>query len=375
MPNPSSLLVFIFVLLSCTSPENKKLASTIKIDVEELGEIDGAAVKQYTLTNKNGMQVEVINYGGVIKSLFVPDHSGRMVDIVLGFDSLTSYKTQSPYFGCIVGRYGNRIAKGKFSIDGKKYNLVQNNLGNHLHGGIEGFDKKFWNIEPMPEKGAVKLSYLSIDGEEGYPGNLSVEVIYKLTESNDLEIAYKATTDQPTVCNLTNHSYFNLSGSGSTLDHELQLFADTYTEIDSTLIPTGSFPRVADTPFDFREPTPIGKRINEEHVQLKYGNGYDLNFPLTDKRSMKKAALVYAPKTGIQMEIWTEEPAIQFYSGNWLNEKLIGKGGQPYERYGGFCLETQHFPDAPNQPAFASTLLRPGEVYSTKTIHKFSIKP
>lgn len=345
-----------------------------KVIKESFGTFEGVKADLYTLTNKNGLQVKITNYGGIITSLLVPDKNGKLIDVVLGFDSLSTYVTGNPYFGCIVGRYGNRIAKGKFSIDGNEYSLVQNNLGNHLHGGTKGFDKQLWSAEPVDNSASLKLNYLSKDGEEGYPGNLNTTVEYTLTDDNELVISYIATTDQPTICNLTNHSYFNLAGEGNILDHELQLFADTYTEVDSTLIPTGKFPPVKDTPFDFLQATKIGKRIDVEHEQLKFGNGYDLNFPLTDVAKLKKAAMVVSPKTGIKMEIFTEEPGIQFYSGNWLDESVILKKNIPSQRFGGLCLETQHFPDAPNQKEFASTELRPSEVYKTKTIHRFTVQ-
>ncbi len=336
---------------------------------------DGAEVEIYTLTNNKGMKVRVMTYGGTVVSLEVPDRDGRAADIVLGHDSLDGYldRSTNPYFGAIVGRYANRIARGKFTLDGVEYTLAKNNGENHLHGGINGFDRAVWKAEPFKETGAVglKLTYLSRDGEEGYPGNLSCTVIYTLTDDNELKISYEATTDKATPVNLTNHSYFNLAGQGegTILNNELMLNAASYTPVDEGLIPTGEIRPVEGTPFDFTTPHSIGERIDQ------VPGGYDHNFVLRGGGgNMGLAAQVYEPKNGRMMEISTTEPGIQFYTGNFLDGSITGKGGKIYQKNFGFCLETQHFPDSPNKPIFPSSILRPGEVYKTQTVHKFSTK-
>lgn len=338
---------------------------------------DGKAVSEYTLTNDNGMVAKIIDYGAIVTELWAPDRNGKMADIVLGYDNLEDYIAVTPYFGAIVGRYGNRIAEGVFEIDGTSYELATNNDANHLHGGIVGFDKVVWKSEAYSNKDAagVKLSYLSKDGEEGYPGNLMVTVIYVLTNANELIVKYEATTDKPTVVNLTHHGYWNLrgQGNGSILDHELTLNAPFFTPVDSGLIPTGELIAVAGTAMDFTRPKPIGSRIDANCEQLKFGGGYDHNWVL-DKTGggLTFAARLYDPDSGRQMEIFTEEPGIQFYSGNFLDGTIVGKGDKTYHYRYGMCLETQHFPDSPNKGHFPTTRLNPGQVYKTKTVHKFS---
>ncbi|MBN1392410.1 MAG: galactose mutarotase [Sedimentisphaerales bacterium] len=333
---------------------------------------DGKSVDLYTLTNANGLKADIINYGGIVTSLQVPDRNGKLADIVLGCDSVNDYAKKSPYFGALIGRFGNRIAKGKFTLDGVEYTLATNDGPNHLHGGIKGFDKVVWDAKPMQTKEgpSLKLSYKSRDGEEGYPGNLSCTVIYTLTDKDELKISYEAKTDKSTVVNLTHHSYFNLAGfgSGDILGHQLQIFADNFTPVDKTLIPTGKIKAVKGTPMDFTKPMTIGSRIKQVE------GGYDHNYVLNDSGgSLALAASVYEPKTGRVMEIFTTEPGIQFYSGNFLDGSIKGKGAV-YNKHAGFCLETQHFPDSPNKSSFPSVVLRPGEKYTQVTVHKFSAR-
>lgn len=346
---------------------------------------DGQKAALYTLTNANGAVAKITDFGGIVTELWMPDKNGKLGDIVLGFDSVEgylsdAYKASGPYFGALIGRYGNRIGQGKFTLDGTTYTLATNNGPNHLHGGLKGFDKVLWKAEPV--KGGdgvgVKLRYRSNDMEEGYPGNLDVTVVYTLTNNNELRVDYTATTDKPTVCNLTNHSYFNLAGQGSgdILKHELMLNADHYTPVDEGLIPTGEILQVENTPMDFRRPTAIGARIDNHFDQLVYGQGYDHNWALNKNHNgeMTLAARVREQTSGRVMEIWTTEPGIQFYAGNFLDGTLTGKEGKVYRHRYGFCLETQHFPDSPNKPQFPTTVLRPGETYSTTTIHKFTTR-
>lgn len=345
---------------------------------EPFGVVDGTTVYLYTLRNESGMEARITNYGGIIVSLKVPDRKGNLGDVVLGYDSVASYVKASPYFGCLIGRYGNRIAGGKFSLGGTEYTLATNDGPNHLHGGIKGFDKVIWTVregESVTGKSLV-LTYLSKDGEEGYPGNLDVRVVYSLNDSNEIRVTYQAKTDKPTVVNLTQHSYFNLAGpgDGTILNHVLMIAADRFTPIDATLIPTGEFRAVAGSPLDFTTPKPIGERINQDDEQLRYGLGYDHNFILNKlEGSFGLAARVTEPTTGRVMEVLTTEPGIQFYSGNFLDGSYIGKGGKPYQHRYGFCLETQHFPDSPNHPDFPSTVLNPGETYNTTTVYRFSV--
>jgi len=341
---------------------------------------DGQVVDIYTLTNKNGLEAKVTNFGGIITSLKVPDRHGKLEDVVLGFDNLDGYLKGHPYFGALIGRYGNRIAKGRFTLNGVEYKLAVNNGENHLHGGIKGFDKVVWNAKPLkvPNSAALQLTYLSKDGEEGYPGNLSVRVVYTLSNANELKIEYWASTDKDTVVNLTSHSYFNFAGQGNgdILNHQLLINARRFTPTDAGSIPTGQLENVKGTPFDFTSSFLIGARINDDDQQLKFGKGYDHNFVVNGLiGTLRQAAVVYEPNSGRLMEIWTTEPGIQFYSGNFLDGRLTGKEGKVYQQRYGFCLETQHFPDSPNKPSFPTTVLRKGDRYHTITIHKFKTAP
>jgi aldose 1-epimerase len=333
----------------------------------------GDKVDLYTLTNAKGMEATISTYGGVIVSLKAPDRSGRLADVVLGFDNLEGYLKSNPYFGAIVGRYGNRIAHGKFMLDGVEYTLAKNNGENSLHGGIRGFDKRIWTAARSTGS-SIELTYVSRDGEEGFPGNLSVTVTYTLTDNNELRIDYSATTDKDTVVNLTNHSYFNLAGQGNgdVLGHKVTIFADRFTPVDKTMIPTGELRSVEGTPFDFRKPHSIGERINSPDEQLALGRGYDHNFVLKRPSSTPElAARVTEPKTGRVLEVLTTEPGVQFYTANTLNVPA-GKGGKGYGPHSAFCLETQHFPDSPNKPAFPPVVLKPGGQYQTTTVYRFS---
>lgn len=330
----------------------------------------------FTLTNPHGVSAKITNYGGIVMALYVPDRSGQLDDIVLGFETPEEYLNPHPYFGALIGRFGNRIAQGKFTLNGVEHTLAQNNGLNSLHGGLKGYDKVIWDAKPLdiPDSQALELTYLSPDGEEGYSGNLLVKVIYTLTPQNELKIDYTATTDADTVVNLTHHSYFNLAGAGNgdILDHEVTLNAAKFTPIDDTLIPTGELRPVAGTPFDFSQPTKIGLRINEADEQLKFGLGYDHNWVLNSlDGSLALAARVSEASSGRIMEVWTTEPGIQFYSGNFLDGSNIGKGGKVYQHRYGFCLETQHFPDSPNQSNFPSTVLKASQTYRSTTIYKF----
>lgn len=340
---------------------------------------EGESVDKYTLKNQKGMAVEVITYGGIITSLKAPNKNGLYEDVVLGYDSLEQYTTKNPYFGAIIGRYGNRIAKGKFSLDGKEYQLATNDGPNHLHGGAKGFDKVVWTAVAIKgdSTSSLKLTYLSKDLEEGYPGNLTAVVTYTLTNDNVLEVLYEATTDKKTIVNLTQHSYFNLSAnfSKTILDHEIVINADTFIPVDATLIPTGKLADVTNTPFDFRAAKTIGNDIEAKDDQLKKGLGYDHCWVLNNQNDgFKLAASAYHPESGRLLEIYSDEPGIQFYTGNFLDGTLASKTGGTYAHRTGFCLETQHYPDAPNQKDFPSTVLNPGEKYASKTSFKFSVK-
>jgi len=340
---------------------------------------EGISVDLYTLVNKNGMTVRITNYGAIVVDLIVPGKDGEFDDVVLGYKTPERYIENNPYFGAIVGRYGNRIAKGKFTLDGTDYTLAINDGENHLHGGLKGFDKVVWQSEGFTsdEGPGVKLFYLSEDGEEGYPGNLNVTVRYILTQDNGLKIEYLAVTDKPTVLNLTNHSYFNLAGEGEgdILHHVLWIDADQITPVVEGLIPTGEFRDVTGTPFDFRIPTAIGERIYNDNAQLALGPGYDMNWVINDwDRSLKKAVTVYEPNSGRVMDVWTTEPGMQFYSGNFLDGSITGKSGKHYSCRSAIVLEADHFPDSPNQPNFPSVILRPGKNYSQTTIYQFSYR-
>lgn len=356
---------------------NKFLHSNSRIEKNPFGKTpDGREVDIFTLSNSNGAEIKITNYGGRIVSVKVPDRKGNFDDVVLGFDDFADYERDNAFFGSIIGRFGNRIAQGRFSLGGKEYFLAKNNGENHLHGGAQGFDKRLWTAKPIVAEGGAKLelTYLSKDGEENYPGNLSVKVVYTLTENDELKIEYSASTDQDTIVNLTNHSYFNLAGAGTILDHVLQINADKFTPTGATGIPTGELRETANTPFDFRRPTKIGERINAENEQINFGKGYDHNFVLNKKNNeYALAASVYEPSSGRLMEIFTTEPGIQFYSGNYL-DKVKGKNGVIYDYREGFCLETQHFPDSPNNPNFPTTVLRKGENFTSVTVYRFSIK-
>lgn len=379
------LLCGMALFQSCASKtsENTQMTDTAKVNTIEkaaFGQLpDGTTAEVYTLRNANGMQVQITNYGGTITSLQAPDKNGRFANITLACDSLSGYLKGVPYFGALIGRYGNRIAKGKFSLDGQQYTLAQNNGVNALHGGKKGFDKVLWTATPVDgAEPQLKLSYTSADGEEGYPGKLTVEVVYTLQKDNAIKIDYQATTDKATVVNLTNHTYFNLTGDATKdiLGHEVTLLADKFLPVDETLIPTGELKAVAGTPFDFTTAHSIGARINDpKDVQIKYGKGYDHCWVFTEAgNKLKKVASVYEPTTGRLMEVSTTEPAIQFYSGNFLDGTVIGKGGIPAQFRTGFCLETQHYPDSPNQPKFPTTVLKPGETYQTTTVYSFSAR-
>lgn len=339
--------------------------------------IDGKPAQLYVIKNKNGAQAAFTNYGGRLVGLWVPDKNGKLTDVVVGMASVKEYvNATEPYFGATIGRFGNRIAKGKFSLDGKNYTLPINNAPNTLHGGKKGFQYVVWDAR-LIDSNAIELRYLSKDGEEGFPGNLDVKVTYTLTDDNELKMDYEAVTDQKTVVNLTNHAFFNLNGEGSGTinNHVLQVNADRYTPVDSTLIPTGKIEPVAGTPFDFTKPTAIGQRVNDSSAQLKYGKGYDHNFVLNANTGtgLNHAATIFGDRSGIQMDIYTQEPGLQFYGGNFMQSANTFKGGSKDDFRTAFCLETQHFPDAPNQPSFPSTVLDKGQVYKTSSVYKFSV--
>lgn len=381
------ILTICFALLNCNKQETKKdMKDTAQTENSNspitkaiYGKTtDGKEVDIYTLTNKNGMKVQIINYGGIITSLTAPDKNGKYEDVVLGYTKPEDYFNGNPYFyGAIIGRYGNRIANAKFSLDGKNYNLNKNDGPNHLHGGKEGFYAKIWNAEIVENTQfpTLKLTYISEDGEQGFPGKLNTTVTYSLTDNDALEILYEATTDKKTIVNLTQHSYFNLSGKFNQpiTDHELQLDADKMIPVNEVLIPTGELKNVDKTPFDFRTSKTIGKDINTEDDQLRKGKGYDHCWVLNGK-GLRKIGELYHPNTGRVMEVITDQPGVQFYSGNFLDSKYDTKTGGKNDFRTGLCLETQHYPDSPNQPSFPSVVLNPGEKYSTKTIYKFSVK-
>ncbi len=338
---------------------------------------DGSPVDLYTLVNDADLEIKITNYGGIIVSILAPDRDGTFTDIVLGFDTLAGYFQPQPYFGALVGRYANRIAQGRFTLNGVDYVLAQNNGSNHLHGGLKGFDKVIWQATPFETAAEVglTLTYQSVAGEEGYPGTLDVQVVYTLTNDQAFKIDYTATTDQDTILNLTNHTYFNLAGAEDVLGHEVSLNADRFTPVSDVLIPTGELRPVSGTPMDFTQPTAIGARIDQPDEQLKFGGGYDHNWVLNNPDGhLTLAATVYEPTTGRVLETYTTQPGVQFYTGNFLDGTLTGKGGQTIHKRAGFCLETQHFPDSPNQPTFPSTVLKPGETYAQTTIYKFGVR-
>ncbi|MDE0107964.1 MAG: galactose mutarotase [Bryobacterales bacterium] len=367
-------IVAVTLLTWACAPTESEPESMRSIEASEFGAIDGQPVTLFTLTNASGANVGVIEYGGIVVSLNVPDRDGKLGDVVLGFDTLDAYVADTPYFGAITGRYANRIAGGKFEIDGTVYELPVNNGPNSLHGGIKGFDKVVWKGTPTESGDGVSFAYVSQDGEEGFPGTLESTVTYIWTDSNELRIDYESSTDKPTVVNLTNHSYFNLKdgGASSILDHVLMINASNYTPVDATSIPLGEIASLDGSPLDFREATAIGARIEEEDEQLGFGAGYDHNYVIDrGADGLALAATVSEPESGRVMDVLTAEPGVQFYSGNFLDGHHIGKGGVAYQHRSGLCLETQHYPDSPNQPDFPSTVLRPGETYKTSTVYKF----
>lgn len=341
------------------------------------GTADGKPVTLYTLTNAKGSEAKIMNYGGIVQSLKVADKNGKLDDVVLGYDNVDGYIKVTPYFGCLVGRYGNRIGGAKFTLDGQTYTLATNNGPNSLHGGVKGFDKVVWNVVKATGN-SLELNYLSKDGEEGFPGNLNVTAVYTLTDDNELKLTFNATTDKATVVNLTHHSYFNLKGQGNgdILGHEVYINADKTTPVDSTLITTGEFADVTGTPFDFRKPTTIGARIDDPNTVLQYGPGYDHNWVVNQAKpgELTLQARVTEPTTGRVMEVWSDEPGLQFYAGNFLDGTITGKGGKVYQKRTGFCMEPQHYPDSPNKPQFPSVVLRPGQTYKNTIIYKFSAK-
>ena len=374
-------LIFVGELTLAGSLSAQAMRGTIR--KQSFGKTSsGEQIDLYSLSNQKGMEVAITNFGATIVTLRVPDRAGKAADVVLGFDTLEGYETGKSYFGATVGRYANRIGGGTFSIDGKTCTLPKNNGNNTLHGGIVGFNKKVWKAREISAKGgeSLELSYLSSDGEEGFPGNLSVKVVFTLpSDRNELKIDYSATTDKDTVLNLSNHSYFNLAGEGNgdILDHVMRLHAKQFTPVDKTLIPTGELSDVAGTPMDFNTATPIGKRINDNYEQLVFGKGYDHNWVLARSgggNGLTLAAEASDPKSGRTLEVLTTEPGVQFYSGNFLDGSAKGKGGKAYGQRAAFCLETQHFPDSPNHPNFPSTLLKPGAVYQSETVFRFSTK-
>ena len=366
-------------LIGCASMSNPTPSGTIS--QAPFGKMpDGAPVEIYTLRNSKGMEARIMTYGGIIVSLKVPDKNGKLGDVVLGYDDLDGYLKATPYFGALIGRYGNRIGGAKFTLEGKTYTLATNNGPNSLHGGLKGFDKVVWTAvkaDVGPKGPRLELNCLSQDGEEGFPGNLKVTAVYTLTDNNELRLDFTATTDKPTVCNLTHHSYFNLAGQGNgdILGHEVYINSDKTTPVDKELITTGKFASVDGTPFDFRKPTTIGARINDPDTQLQYGPGYDHNWVIN--KPMGKLGLqarVYEPTSGRVMEVFSTEPGLQFYTGNSLDGSIIGKDGKVYQRRTAFCMEPQHYPDSPNKPMFPTTELKPGETYQNTIIYRFYVK-
>lgn len=362
------------LLAGCASKcscKMKSAASSIPF-----GQTDGKPVMLYTLRNAKGAEARIMNYGGIVQSLQMPDRTGKLGDIVLGYDDLAGYVKETPYFGALIGRYGNRIGGAKFMLDGQTYTLATNNGPNSLHGGVKGFDKVVWDVVAATPN-SLTLHYLSKDGEEGFPGNLDVTAVYTLTDANELKLTFHATTDKPTVVNLTHHSYFNLrgQGNGDILGHEVYINADKTTPVDSTLITTGEFADVAGTPFDFRKPTAIGARINDPDPVLQYGPGYDHNWVINKPAGQfGLQARVYEPTTGRVMEVLSDEPGLQFYAGNFLDGTITGKDGKVYQKRTGFCMEPQHYPDSPNKANFPSVVLRPGQTFKNTIIYKFSAK-
>ena len=346
----------------------------MKTSSEQFGIMpDGRQVQLFSLINDRGLEVKITNYGGIIAVIKAPDREGQIDDVVLGHDTLEGYLNRSRYFGAVVGRYANRIAHGRFTLNGDSYSLAINNGANHLHGGLKGFDKVLWEARELSD--GLQIEYLSKDGDQGYPGNVRATVNYSLTPANELRIEYLATTDKETIINLTNHSYFNLAGEGTILGHELTLNADAFTPVDRGLIPTGEIRSVTNTPMDFTSVAAVGTRIGDDYEQLKFAGGYDHNFVLRGGGGqLRQAARFYEPRCGRLMEVFTTQPGMQFYSGNFLDGSIVGKQGVPYVRHSGCCFEPQHFPDSPNHPEFPSTVLKPGEHYRHTTVYKFSVR-
>lgn len=376
-------LTLLFLIPSCQSGNTEKDTSATAAPVYQHPDpaaftkvVDGKTIGLYIIKNSKGLSASLTNYGARMISFLVPDKNGNQVDVLHGYGTIDEFLNKNNFYGTVVGRYGNRIAKGKFSLNGKSYSLATNNGPNHLHGGPKGFHAQIWDVV-QPDSSEVEFTYLSKDGEEGYPGNLTVKVTYSLTEDNGVLMEYEATTDQPTVANLTNHNYWNLDGELDTsiVDHILSIDADLYTPVDSTLIPIGEMAPVDGTPFDFRTPTAIGDRINSDHPQITYGGGYDHNFVFNPKQEdFPLVGSLYSPNSGIYMEFFTQEPGVQFYSGNFIRGTESGKGGKTYVHRSSLCLETQHFPDSPNQKTFPTTTLNPGDTLRTKTLYRFSTK-
>ena len=374
------ILFSLFVSVSCNLSDSKKKSSKMTtISKKYFGKTkNGKEVFLFTMQNKLGIDIIIMTYGGTITSWTAPDKKGNYRDIVLGYNTLTEYEAESPYFGALIGRYGNRIAQGKFTIDGDEYSLITNNGENHLHGGLKGFDKVVWDAKTIvnDSTASLELSYLSKDMEEGYPGNLQIKVIYTLNNKDELSVKYEAKTDKPTIVNFTQHSYFNLTGdfNQDILDHEIVINANSFLPVDNTLIPTGEFRDVEETPFDFKTPKAVGKHIINENTQLENGLGYDHCWVLNDQdKGLRFVASAYEPVSGRLLEVYSDEPGIQFYSGNFLDGTLPNKSTGTYEYRTGFCLETQHYPDSPNQKHFPSVRLNPGELYESKTNFKFSV--
>ena len=378
MKKIEKLIVIFLVIISNSCTKISKKMQVLKIDKIQFGEtMDGTGVDLFILSNNNGMEVRIITYGGIITSWTAPDKNGDYKDIVLGYNTLAEYEAETPYFGALIGRYGNRIAKGKFSLDDQEYTLAVNNGVNHLHGGLKGFDKVIWDAKTIVSDSTVslELSYLSKDMEEGYPGNLETKVTYTLNNKDELSVNYEATTDKPTIVNLTQHSYFNLTAdfNQDILGHELVINADSFLPIDNTLIPTGEFRDVTGTPFDFKTSKAIGIHIDNENIQLKNGLGYDHCWVLNDQNTgVRFVASAYEPVSGRLLEVFSDEPGIQFYSGNFLDGTLPSKNNGVYQHRTGFCLETQHYPDSPNQKNFPSVRINPGEKYNSKTVFRLS---